>query len=109
MARCAYCQTETELYDGPSPICVQCAETSSAKRLAKAKLFQDLHEATRRAEAATDAFAALTAGIPSGMPHQDGTQRIYDASHELNAARDEMLKAHNRLNGFLTTGIVPET
>ena len=108
MARCAYCQTETELYEGPSPICVPCAETSMANRVARAKLLHDLDEATRRAEAAKDAFTAVTGSIPSGIPHPDGTRRIHNASHELNVARDEMMKAHNRLNDFLTTGIMPE-
>jgi hypothetical protein len=35
-------------------------------------------------------------------------QRIRSASHELTAARNEMMEAHHRLNEFLESGIVPE-
>lgn len=108
MARCAYCEAETEHYDGSTPICVQCVETSLEKRVARAKLFQDLHEATKRTDAATEAFAQVTGNIPGGTPHPDGVQRIHNASREMTAARMDMLKAHHRLNDFLNTGIVPE-
>jgi penicillin V acylase-like amidase (Ntn superfamily) len=107
LARCAYCETETELYEGSTPICVPCAETSS-KRFARAKLFHDLHEATKRAEAATDAFALVSSQIPSGIPHPDDVQLIHNASHEMTAARDDLMRAHNRLNDFLDKGIVPD-
>ena len=108
MARCAYCRTETELYESQVPVCVHCADEDPDTRHRKAALFRDLEEATKRAEAASDAFAAVTNDIPSGMPHPDGVQRIHNASRELSAARDEMIKAHNRLNDFLNTGIVRE-
>ncbi len=108
MARCAYCGTETQLYESDTPICVPCADLTPQGRAARATLFRDLHEATKRAEAATEAFAAITSQIPNGMPHADGVQRIRNASHELTAARDEMMKAHNRLNDFLDKGIVPD-
>jgi hypothetical protein len=35
-------------------------------------------------------------------------QRIRNASHELTAARNEMMEAHHRLNEFLERGTVPE-
>ena len=108
MARCAYCQTETELYDGASPICVPCADLSPDRRAVRAKLFHDLNEAVKRADAATDAFALVNGDIPSGMAHPDGVQRIHDASRVLTAAREEMMKAHSRLNDFIGTGIVPD-
>jgi len=71
-------------------------------------LFRDLDEATRRSDSANDAFTALLSNLPSGDPQPDGTQRIRNASSELNAARDAMMKAHNRLTDFLNTGIVPD-
>ena len=109
MERCAFCKSEeTMLYESGVPICVKCAEASPGVRKARITLFRNLHDATKRAEAATDAFAALALNIPSGMPHPDGVQQIRNASHELTAARNEMMKAHNRLNDFLTAGIVPE-
>jgi hypothetical protein len=43
-----------------------------------------------------------------GDPHPDGTQRIRNASNELTAEREAMMKAHNRLTDFLNTGIVPD-
>ena len=38
----------------------------------------------------------------------DGVQRIRSVSHELTVARNEMIRAHNRLNEFLERGTVPE-
>ena len=104
MARCAYCETETELYEGLTPLCIRCAEMPAARRLEAARLFHDLSEATDRVDVATEAFATISADIPSGLPHPDGTQRIHKASRELTAARDELIKAHNRLNEFLNNG-----
>jgi hypothetical protein len=108
MARCAYCQTETELYAGGSPLCIQCADLSPDRRATRAKLVHDLHEATMRAEAATEAFSAIADDIPSALPHPDGIQRIHNASREMEAARKEMITAHTRLNDFIEGGIVPE-
>ena len=108
MAECAYCKKETELYVGLIPICVACADLSDVKRAARATLFHDLQEATKRADSASEMFVAVTGNIPSGIAHPDGVQRIQDASRELTAARKELTKAHDRLNDFLNTGIVPE-
>jgi len=108
MARCAYCETETQLYENEVPICLVCSNEPPARRQAKLTLFRDLTEATKRADAALDAFAAVTRDIPTGYPHPDGLQRIQNASREMQIARKEMMKAHSRLNDFLTSGIVPE-
>src|SRR5258708_4775687 len=108
MAQCAYCGTETELYDGPSPVCLACVKLSPTKRETRAKLVHSLHEATMRTEAATEAFTAVTGDIPSGLPQPDGVQRIHNASRNLSVARDEMMKAHKRLNDFLQHGTVPD-
>ena len=74
----------------------------------RGKLFADLAAAVQRADSANEAFAAITGGIPLGVPHPDGVQRIHGASLEMTEARDEMMKAHNRLNDFLNSGIVPD-
>jgi hypothetical protein len=108
MARCAYCEAETELYDGHTPICMDCDIALPERRAVRAELFHNLHQATKRAEAALEAFALVNSDIPSGLPHPDGVQRIHNASLELTAARDEMMNAHNRLNDFLETGVVPD-
>ena len=71
-------------------------------------LFGDLDEAIQRSDNANDAFTALLSNIPNGDPQPDGTQRIRNASRDLTAAREAMMKAHNRLTDFLNTGIVPD-
>jgi hypothetical protein len=115
MAACAYCKTETFLYDGGVPICLECADARDAKRTSpeierqvRTILIQDLTQATARAHAASEAFGAIMADVPSALPHPDGTQRIHNVSRELSAARKEMMKAHARLNDFLSSGVIPE-
>jgi hypothetical protein len=64
-------------------------------------------EATARFHA-SEAFNAIMSDVPSALPHPDGTQRIHNVSRKLSAARKEMMKAHARLNDFLSQGIIPE-
>src|SRR5205814_1334447 len=94
MAQCAYCKTETFLYDGGVPTCLECVDKREAKRKpqeikrhVRTILLQDFFEATERAHIASDAFEAIMAEIPSALPHPDGTQRIHNASRDLSAAR----------------------
>ena len=115
MAQCAYCQAETEMYDGGVPICVVCSDTKEARSKPPATeqdirttLFQDVFEATARNNDATREFEAVMGQFPSGVPHPDGAQRIKNASSSLTIARKEKMKAHNRLNDYLGRGIVPE-
>ncbi len=42
MAQCAYCATETQLYEREIAICVHCAELSPERRAVRARLFRDL-------------------------------------------------------------------
>ena len=149
MALCAYCQAETELYDGGDvPICIECSDAREARRKPPAieqdirtTLFKDLFEATlscaygrttivskppaaaaspefnlrdalfRDLAAATrrvnDASMALDELIGQFKGKND-IQRMQNASEELEAARKEMARAHNRLNDFLSRGIIPE-
>jgi hypothetical protein len=108
MARCAYCSAETQLYENETAICVRCAELSLEKRAVRVRLFRDLHDAVKIADLANENFVMATIHTPNGNQHSDGTQRIHNASRQLTAARMEMMKAHNRLNDFLNTGIVPD-
>ena len=114
MAACAYCGSDTELYNGGVPICLKCADLREANSKndravdVRTVLARALTDATLRAESASVEFKAVTGDIPSFIPQPDGTQRIHNASRALSAARDEMIKAHKRLNDFLNTGIVPE-
>ena len=115
MARCAYCKAETILYEYDVPICLECGDEREIKhkrlemeRQVNTILKHDVTEATERAHTASDAFEAIVAEVPSGLPHPDGTQRIHNASRTLSAAREEMMRAHERLHDFLTRGIIPE-
>jgi hypothetical protein len=107
MAQCAYCATETELYESNTPICVSCADLSSERRAVRAKLFHEWSEAVKRADSASEAFSQVTKAVPSGLPHSDGIQRTKNVARQLELARSEMMIAHNRLNDFLERGIVP--
>jgi len=51
---------------------------------------------------------AIIGDIPSGLPTPDGTQRIHNAGRLSAQARNKVVIAHNRLNDYLSTGIVPE-
>jgi len=116
MAQCAYCQAETEKYDGGDvPNCIECSDARKARRKPPATeqqirttLFQDVFEATARNNEATSEFEAVMGKFPNGLPHPDGAQRIKNASSCLTIARKEKMKAHNRLNDYLGLGIVPE-
>ena len=86
----------------------KCADPSPERRGARIRLVHDLNEAERRTEAATEAFSAITSRMPSGIRHPDSVRRIRVVSDELTIARNEMVRAHHRLNEFLETGTVPE-
>lgn len=74
----------------------------------RSKLAKDLEEATARTESASMEFDAIMGDLPRDIPYSDRTQRIHSASRELTATRKEMVKAHTRLNDYLSRGIVPE-
>jgi len=115
MATCAYCNTEeTELYESNVPICLKCSEARTVKPTSSASereihttLLQDLLQATALNDEANREFYQASK-IPNELPQSDGVQRIHNASHKLDAARREMMKAHTRLNDYLERGIVPD-
>ena len=95
MAACAYCNANAKLFERGVPICVVCSDRRESIRTALAMdkrvrvtLIRDLVDAHARTEAFSE-------------------DRRNPAS-ELFAARQEMMKAHSRLNDFLSRGIVPE-
>jgi hypothetical protein len=115
VARCAYCKAETILYEGDVAICLEGADEREVKhkqlemeRQVNIILKHDVTESTEHAHVASDAFEAIVADVSSGLPHPDGTQRIINASRKLSAARQEMMRAHERLHDFLARGIIPE-
>ena len=108
MALCAYCRKETELHDGGTPVCVECADAPAPQHSITARLRREVAVATERAEAANAAFHALMRDIPSSLPHPDGSQRLHNASRELTIARQAMMETTLRLNDFLNHGTIPE-
>jgi len=116
MALCTYCKTETFIYEGGDiPICIECSDARKPKRHPAGSeheirtiLHQQFVIASERAREATEFFDATVSEIPSGMPHPDGVQRIHSASRKVSVARVEMMKAHNRLNNYLSRRVVPE-
>jgi hypothetical protein len=114
MAECAYCKTQTQLYENGTPICVDCAGAKDGKPQPlsgdshiQRKLLQEVRQATERVNAAAESFSLIVKDLPSNMPHPDSTFRITQASHELSTARSEMMRAHRRLNDFLSKGLIP--
>ena len=114
MAKCTDCGSETELYSSGVPICPKCSDAREGKRKppateqqVRSTLLQDVLELTARAEEATRQFNAVMQ-IPSGLPHPDGVQRIKNASSKLSIARNELMKAHRRLEEDLGGKIVSE-
>ena len=113
MAQCAYCKAETEMYAGGDvPICVECSDALGATRKppvsVRDALVQSVGKTTARTNAASEAFSAIMGQVPGGLPYADSAQRIHSASRELSVARKEMMKAHSRLDDFLSRGVVPE-
>src|SRR3954465_2124107 len=107
MAECAYCKAETELHVNNVPVCLTCSEDREAKRKPPQSenqihriLVQELLEATHLRNEANQEFEAIMGQFPSGFPHPDGTQRIYNASAKLSIARKNMMAAHRRLDDF---------
>jgi hypothetical protein len=95
MAVCAYCKADAQLFEGDVPVCVVCVERRESNRtalemdkLVRVTLIRDLVAAHARID---------TASADRRNPRGEST-----------AARKEIMKAHSRLNAFLSHGIVPE-
>jgi hypothetical protein len=113
MPQCIACKFETFVQVGGVPICLVCLENlpierPRTEREIRAVLVGRIIDASVQANAASKSFNEVTSEFPSGLPHPDGIQRIKNASNALFIARKEMATAHNRLNDFLSRGIVPE-
>jgi len=115
MERCARCKAEdTALYENGVPICLKCANARinpkppATDQQIRSTLLQDILELTARIDAASAEFDEVMRQIPSDLPHPDGVQRIKNVSAKLSTARQELMKAHRRLDEHLDSGIVPE-
>ena len=115
MAECAYCKALTELCDCGVPVCAKCADSRAGRQelqISEREVLNLLEKAyqaaTQRGQTAIQAFDVITRDIPSRIPHPDGKQRINNASREVSLARTDLMRAHKRLDDFLTRGIVPK-
>jgi hypothetical protein len=115
MAKCAYCETETFIFDGGVPLGIHCAQERDSKRKSPAtaqeirtELLHDLLGATAHSREAARLFDEAIGQFPSGLPHPDGAQLVKNASNKLSIARKEMGTAHNRLNDYLSRGVLPD-
>ena len=113
MAGCIVCKTETFVFVGIIPVCIQCLENRAdtpprTEQEVRAVLVKRIIDATVRASKASETFSGVTSRFPSGLPHPDGVQRIKSAAGELSIDRKELINAHRRLNDFIEGGIVPK-
>ena len=70
-------------------------------------LRNELMAAQNRIDAVADRFDAEIRDMPSEHLHPDEAQRLNSISTDLNGARQELMEARRRLEGFLFEGIVP--
>jgi len=77
-----------------------------AAREIRAALHREVLASTVRANAASEKLSAIMGDIPSGLPQPDGSQRIQNAARALAAARNQLMRAHSRLDEFLARGVV---
>jgi hypothetical protein len=111
---CAFCESETELSMDGVPLCKECSGKPEseigrlkATRQIRAALHREVLASTVLADAASAKLGAIMRDIPSGLPQPDGSQRIQNAAHALAAARNQMMRAHSRLDEFLAHGVIP--
>jgi hypothetical protein len=70
-------------------------------------LRNELTAAQNRIDTVAERFDAAIRDIPIGLLHPDAAQRFSSISGELNGARQGLIEARDRLEGFLFEGIVP--
>jgi hypothetical protein len=75
-------------------------------------LWDDFEIAIKEKNLALEEFNSVIEYTPSGLPHPDGVQRITGNSKRYSAARQQMMRAlerlNNLLNNFRNSGIVPD-
>jgi len=71
-------------------------------------LEQEFLQAVQRRDFASARFTEVSTDIPSGLPHPDGKQRIYNASRAYSVSLQELSRSLNRLTEFREHGIVPD-
>src|ERR1700751_1992782 len=108
MERCAFCKAgDTALYESGVPICLRCVNARTVPKPAptdqqiRSTLLQDISELTAQIDQAYAEFEEVMRQIPSDLPYPDGVQRMKNVSAKLSPARQELMKAHRRLDEHL--------
>ena len=78
-----------------------------AERIEKL-LCDDFEIAVKEKNSALEEFNSVIEDTPSGLPHPDGVQRIKSCSKRYSEARQNMIRALERLNNFRSKGIIPD-
>ena len=71
-------------------------------------LRSDVESARQKLREASAVFDAIVSEIPSGLPHPDGSQRIFNSSRELTMARRNVMAALDRLNALVLRNTMPD-
>lgn len=71
-------------------------------------LAEQFEVAVQQRNIASARFDEVTRGIPSGLPHPDGMQRIANASAAYAAALRDVARSVRRITDFQIRGIVPD-
>jgi len=71
-------------------------------------LQDEVTAAKQRLDVSTAKFDEVIQDIPSGIPHSDGAQRIWNVSRAHALARGDLMTAIRRLNAFVVHGTIPE-
>jgi hypothetical protein len=94
MARCSYCDAETQLYVNGSPVCIECSEQNDPVRKPPQSSRGNLADVNASLNAARDAYrqalraqleaSALGQSLDPGNP--DGSMALRNANHQLELA-----------------------
>jgi hypothetical protein len=81
------------------------------KRMNRDEIFQllrnELKAAQNRIDGVAERYDAAIRDLPIGLFNLSEAQRFSSISGELNGARQDLMEARGRLDGFLFEGIVP--
>jgi hypothetical protein len=68
----------------------------------------NLERAKTQAQKASESFIDMIRGIPSGIPHPDGSLRVQQAANEQRRAMAALNQALHRLTEFLVERTIPD-
>ena len=71
-------------------------------------LHAELERTRRDYEAAREKFHTLSSGIPSGLPHPDGSHRIQQAAREYRSTLNAYAESVRRFNDYILKQVIPK-